>query len=110
VQVGKSDNTWITNLGSCGTLDTGVNCNWWQNYNEWLVDNQKGNGSWDGVYYWTGPLATAFDIQILGGAYIPPPNGVPEPSTWVMMLAGLTGLGFVARHRQRKERLAAPLG
>jgi hypothetical protein len=28
------------------------------------------------------------------------PAGVPEPSTWVMMVAGLVGLGF-ARHRSK---------
>jgi hypothetical protein len=105
LQVGKTDTTTITNLGSCGTLDAGVTCNWWQNYNEWLVDNQNGNGSWNGVFYWTGPLATAFDVQILGGTIIP--TAIPEPSTWVMMLAGLTGLGLVAHWR--KERLAAAI-
>ena len=67
--------------------------------------NQNGDGSWNGYAYWYGPLATAWDVSILGGTIIPPPNGVPEPSTWVMMLAGLTGLGLVAR-RRRKERLA----
>jgi hypothetical protein len=33
---------------------------------------------------------------------------VPEPSTWAMMLAGLTGLGFVAR-RSRSRLLAAAI-
>ena len=33
---------------------------------------------------------------------------VPEPSTWAMMLAGLTCLGFIA-HRGRKQRLAAAI-
>jgi PEP-CTERM motif-containing protein len=29
-------------------------------------------------------------------------NGVPEPSTWAMMLIGFGGLGFVAYRRQKK--------
>jgi PEP-CTERM motif len=34
-------------------------------------------------------------------------NGVPEPSTWAMMLLGFAGLGFVAYRRRRKPALAA---
>lgn len=33
--------------------------------------------------------------------------GVPEPSTWAMMLLGLAGLGFVARRRQSLAPAAA---
>ncbi len=29
-------------------------------------------------------------------------SAVPEPSTWVMMIAGLAGMGFLARHRKSK--------
>ena len=32
---------------------------------------------------------------------------VPEPSTWAMMLAGFTGLGFVACRSSRKTQAAA---
>ncbi len=32
---------------------------------------------------------------------------VPEPSTWVMLLAGFAGLGVVARRRAAKRRAAA---
>ena len=28
-------------------------------------------------------------------------SAIPEPSTWVMMLAGLTGLGFVGYRSKR---------
>jgi PEP-CTERM motif len=35
---------------------------------------------------------------------------VPEPSTWVMMLAGFAGLGIVARRRAAKRRAAAAAG
>ena len=33
-------------------------------------------------------------------------NGVPEPSTWAMMLAGFAGLGFLA-YRKRAAIAAA---
>ena len=36
-------------------------------------------------------------------------RGVPEPSTWALMLLGFAGLGFVAYTRSKKDRLA-PLG
>ena len=35
---------------------------------------------------------------------------VPEPSTWVMLLAGFVGLGVVARRRAAKRRAAAFTG
>jgi hypothetical protein len=41
--------------------------------------------------------------------YVDPP-GVPEASTWAMMLAGFVGLGVVARRRAAKRRTAAAAG
>jgi PEP-CTERM motif len=38
------------------------------------------------------------------------PLVVPEPSTWVMMLAGFAGLGLVARRRAARRRAAAAAG
>ena len=34
-------------------------------------------------------------------------SGVPEPSTWAMMIAGFVGLGFVARRKRNQSKLAA---
>ncbi|HET6941946.1 MAG TPA: PEPxxWA-CTERM sorting domain-containing protein [Sphingomicrobium sp.] len=31
------------------------------------------------------------------------PPGVPEPSTWAMMLLGFGAIGFSMRHRRRAE-------
>ena len=43
----------------------------------------------------------------LGGVYVGPPvAGVPEPSTWAMMLIGFSGLGFARYRRARKSRPA----
>jgi PEP-CTERM motif len=35
---------------------------------------------------------------------------IPEPSTWIMMLAGFAGLGFLARRRAARRRAAAAAG
>jgi PEP-CTERM motif len=35
---------------------------------------------------------------------VTPPNGVPEPATWEMMMFGFAGLGFAG---YRKARLSA---
>jgi len=48
-----------------------ANCNWWQDYNDWLVDSQQGTGNWPGYDYWNNTLATAYHIVILGAAVVP---------------------------------------
>lgn len=80
VIINLTDTTYITNLFTdCGygrghapgNPPGSVPCNWWEDYNEWLVLNQAGDGSWPGYAYWTPPLSTAWDISILGAALIP---------------------------------------
>lgn len=64
----------ITNLrpGQCGG-DSSSPCNWWEDYNDWLVSAQNADGSWSGYApYWTGVLATGFNLAILKpGAVVP---------------------------------------
>ena len=52
-------------------------------------------------------VAGEYPIAIDGGNL--DPNAVPEPSTWVMMLIGLAGVGSAACRRSRKDRLAPTL-
>ncbi len=46
------------------------------------------------------PLEVSINAFDLGG-----PAGLPEPSTWAMMLLGVAGLGFVAHRRRRSARV-----
>jgi hypothetical protein len=98
--IGLANTTEITNLrpGNCGN-DRGADCNWWQDYNEYLVSTQLANGSWAGYSYWTGTLATAFYLPILGGTQLPPPP-MPEPATLGLFAIGLIGLAAALRRRK----------
>lgn len=50
-----------------------------------------------------GSLSTPLGVE----AFVQIGSGVPEPSTWAMMIAGFMGLGFVAYRRKDKAALCA---
>lgn len=97
---------YITNLHTNpGDLDNpNHGWNWWEDYCEWLVNNQtvydSGNkGYWGGYSYWGDPLSTAWDVNILLATKVQQ-NVVPEPLTMIGVLAGIGGLvGYVRRRR-----------
>jgi hypothetical protein len=67
---------------------------------------------WEGLDP-NGLSETAFDNHtgaetgVLADIFIgTPTSGVPEPSTWAMMLLGFAGLGFAFRHSRRKVSFA----
>ncbi len=83
--------------------------NWWEDYCNWLVTNQNANGSWIGDNYnWTGPLATAWNVNILNGTAVAPtptaPKTVPTITEWGMMIfmmfAGLGSVYYLRRQRR----------
>ena len=50
------------------------------------------------------PVVTLVSSSIIGD---PIASGVPEPSTWAMMLLGFAGIGFMAYRRKSKPALMA---
>jgi hypothetical protein len=76
-------------------------CNWYQDYEQFLVVNQCGTqsgcsgtpaGGWYGYGYWTDPLSTAMDVSILAAPsvpVVPVVPSIPVPTSWVLMALGL---------------------
>jgi len=100
--VGMDDTTYITNLRAFDpmtmALDPEDTWNWLEDYHEFLVDTQNADGSWNGYSYWTGPLATAWYINILE-APVFPPEAIPAPGAIVL---GSLGMGLVSWLRRRR--------
>jgi hypothetical protein len=100
--IGLGDTTTITPRAQGGAvIDPGDAWNWWEDYCEYLVGTQNADGSWTGYSYWTGPLATAWYVNILAATEIPGPS-VPEPATMLLLLPGLLGIGLLNKKRHMK--------
>ena len=97
--IGLDNNTWITNLNPTALTDSGRGWNWYEDYNNWLVGNQNPDGSWTGYSYWSGAMATAWDINILLATEVTPPNPTPEPATLALIGLGLMGLAGIRRRK-----------
>jgi hypothetical protein len=75
-------------------------------YNVWVPIGVSFAGVAESAVFGGSANFIAFDNITLGSAT---PGGVPEISTWAMMLGGFAGLGFVGYRRSRsgRARLAA---
>jgi hypothetical protein len=69
---------------------------------------------YSGAYTSTGGIKIqwgpdGFDVGITNINFdvTPISAGVPEPSTWAMMIIGLAGLGFVTRRKEQRKALAS---
>jgi hypothetical protein len=94
----------ISNLHPQGAnlIDPGATWNWWEDYCQFLVDTQLGNGSWSGYAYWGGALEAAWYINILNATRTGGGGEVPEPATMILLGSGLVGLAGYARRRMKK--------
>lgn len=100
--IGLDNATAITNLltdcgAGRGAQDVGDVCNWFEDYAEWLVTSQAGDGSWGGYGYWNNVLATPWYINILAATEIPD-NDIPEPGALALLGIGLLGLVVARRY------------
>jgi hypothetical protein len=59
-----------------------------------LVQTQQSGGNWNGYSYWHGPMATAWNINILNATEIQE-DVIPEPAT-VLIWTGVFGLALGA--------------
>ena len=90
----------INNLHAPAPIDAGDTWNYWEDYSHSLVASQNPNGSFPGyTSYWTGSMATAWDINILNATSIADPV-IPEPLTMVALIGGIGGLGVYIRKRR----------
>jgi hypothetical protein len=97
--------SFYTGLGGTGSLIGAVTAS--DLYNNFSVNNTTDPGyiigfqvpqAYQSVVFATGPSAFEFAVTA----------GVPELSTWGMMLAGFAGLGFAGYRRNQRERLSIP--
>jgi hypothetical protein len=111
--IGLSDTTHIGNLmTACGiptnSPGSGI-CNWWEDYNEWLVNvtarstDGSGNLYWPGAGEWFDPLSTSVFTAIIGAAALPnsitqggTPASVPAVSQWGLVALGVLLVTFAA--------------
>ncbi len=108
-EIGTTDTSTITNLAGCGSLDATQTCNWWEDYNNFLVSKQDSvSHAWDGVCYAeciNTVEYTSWSLGILQATEVnpkPPCVGIecPEPASLSLMGAGVVGLGLLRRRRQ----------
>jgi hypothetical protein len=93
--IGLDDTGTITNLRTYDPatmdLDPDATWNWSEDACEWLVDNQRADGSWPNYGVWYGTMPTSFATESLI-------MSAPEPGCAVLLLCGAAAL---LRRRKR---------
>lgn len=92
-------NLYSNNYGSTGSNERDINPNDYTG-NMWLIGASFNNPS-EGSYYKQKKAADGFKLEYL--TFTRPPPGVPEPSTWAMLLVGFFGLGGAMRSAKRRQ-------
>jgi len=123
--IGLKDTSHITNLlTKCGAPNnlpgSGV-CNWWEDYNEYLINGYlptypvptttdgAGNTYWAGYSYWPDPLSTAVFSSIIGASALPstitqtPPTTVPAVGRWGLVALGILLVTFAAMKLRKPQ-------
>lgn len=80
-------------------------------YTGWIQSNYTlaANGNYQIVFGVSNYSDTLFDTALVfdqitaGGVVVDPVAGVPEPSTWAMMILGFGGVGIMAYRRRRDQ-------
>jgi len=113
--IGLTDTTHITNLmTNCGAPNnlpgSGI-CNWWEDYNQWLVNVTTRSTDGGGNLYWPGPglgepgwqdpMSTSVFTAIIGAAALPTtitqtPVNVPAVGRWGLVALGILLVTFAA--------------
>lgn len=115
--IGLTDNSHIGNLmttcGAPSNLPGSGICNWWEDYNEWLVNvtprstDANTNMYWPGASEWPDPLSTSVFTAIIGAAALPnsitqtTPASVPAISRWGLVALGILLVTFAAMKLRR---------
>ena len=102
--IGLDDTTTITNLFGQGSnpLDPGSTWNWWEEFSQYLVNNQNSSKYWSGGTFGSVSMQTAWAINMLQATQIPgpEPEKVPEPASVLGLLAiGALGAGSALRRK-----------
>ena len=89
-------------IGQDWGTQTSLAGDWYSQYCDWLVDNQWASGGWSGYSYWTGALATGWNINILNATGAPEPvtDPVPVPGAFLIGSIGLAFSGWKLRRRK----------
>jgi hypothetical protein len=84
------------------TPEGGPGCTY--SYCPWIPTGVAFSGTAESAIFSGTADSIGFDNITLGSST---PGGIPEPSTWAMMLAGFTGLGLVGLRRARAKAALA---